>query len=243
MKKLSILLCQSLKRKFLRKKREKSLSFLQWFVSFLSKIKNVLLAGCTVLLTGLPLGASAEKNRPLPWPHFLDSLQLAPEQQQLEAVNRTINRLVRFAEDQVIWRRKDYWATPHETFNKGYGDCEDYAIAKYFSLRYLGFSEDKLWMTYVKAHVGNTQDPLFRAHMVLAYYAHPSAAPLILDNLVTSIDSVSLRPDLRIVFQFNSHALVINKQRYSLSALPHWTRVIEKMRPLEKRFQASKGKA
>ena len=45
----------------------------------------------------------------------------------------------------------DYWETPVEALWKGAGDCEDYAIAKYFSLRHLGVSSDKLRITYVKA--------------------------------------------------------------------------------------------
>ncbi|BBN52020.1 hypothetical protein TRE132_01450 [Pseudomonas chlororaphis subsp. aurantiaca] len=55
--------------------------------------------------------------------------------------------------------------TPVEALWKGAGDCEDYAIAKYFSLRHLGVSSDKLRITYVKALRQN------RAHMVLTYYS------------------------------------------------------------------------
>ena len=40
--------------------------------------------------------------------------------------------------------KKDYWATPIEFMGTGAGDCEDYAIAKYFSLINLGIPEDKL---------------------------------------------------------------------------------------------------
>ena len=44
----------------------------------------------------------------------------------------------------------DYWATPVESLRKGEADCEDYAIAKYFTLRQLGVADDKLRITYYK---------------------------------------------------------------------------------------------
>jgi predicted transglutaminase-like cysteine proteinase len=45
--------------------------------------------------------------------------------------------------DQLNWGMEDYWQTPYEfmTIN---GDCEDYAITKYYSMRALGIPEDRL---------------------------------------------------------------------------------------------------
>ena len=46
----------------------------------------------------------------------------------------------------------DYWASPLETLDKGRGDCEDYAIAKYFSLLAAGVPVARLRLVYVRAH-------------------------------------------------------------------------------------------
>ena len=52
-------------------------------------------------------------------------------------MNRFFNN-IRFRSDQKTWGKEDYWALPREFLNRGIGDCEDYAIAKYITLRRLG---------------------------------------------------------------------------------------------------------
>ena len=66
---------------------------------------------------------------------------------QLEAVNRYMNK-VRFMPDLRNYRQNDYWATPGE-FMKNGGDCEDYAIAKYMSLRALGVPDERMRIVIV----------------------------------------------------------------------------------------------
>jgi predicted transglutaminase-like cysteine proteinase len=61
---------------------------------------------------------------------------------QLDAVNRYMNK-VRFMPDLRNYRQNDYWASPVE-FMKNGGDCEDYAIAKYMSLRALGVADERM---------------------------------------------------------------------------------------------------
>jgi hypothetical protein len=58
-------------------------------------------------------------------------------------------------------------------------------------------------LIYVKANRGNGSE----AHMVLAYYASPSADPVILDNLESEIRPASKRADLTPVFSFNSQGI------------------------------------
>ena len=122
---------------------------------------------------------------------------------KLAAVNDFFNRRIVFREDIEVWQQPDYWASPLETLNQGQGDCEDYAVAKYFSLLAIGVQPARLRMVYVLAQVGAAQMP----HMVLAYYAAPGAEPMILDNLVGELRSASRRPDLTPVFSFNSDGL------------------------------------
>jgi predicted transglutaminase-like cysteine proteinase len=125
------------------------------------------------------------------------------DEAQLAAVNSYFNRRIVFAEDIDVWGQEDYWASPLEALAQGRGDCEDYVIAKYFSLLASGMPVARLRLVYVRAQIGGES----RAHMVLAYYAQPDAEPLILDNLITTIRPASRRPDLQPVFSFNSDGL------------------------------------
>ena len=122
---------------------------------------------------------------------------------RLQTINEFFNRRIVYAEDTEVWNQVDYWATPLETLAQGRGDCEDYAIAKYFSLVASGMPVSKLRLVYVRAQLGGQ----VQAHMVLAYYASPGAEPLILDSLVTEVRPASRRPDLTPVFSFNSEGL------------------------------------
>ena len=115
---------------------------------------------------------------------------------KLKAVNRFFNR-IEYASDYSRWDQKDYWATPFEVLGVNSADCEDYAIAKYFTLSSMGVDEDRLRITYVKSL------KLDEAHMVLAYYPAEDAEPLILDNLEQTIRPAAQRTDLIPVYSFN----------------------------------------
>ncbi|MDH1441208.1 transglutaminase-like cysteine peptidase [Pseudomonas sp. GD03721] len=141
--------------------------------------------------------------RILDWEALIKSSAALPELDKLNEVNRFFNRKVRFVDDIQLWRENDYWATPVEMLIKGAGDCEDYSIAKYFTLRRLGIPSEKLRITYVKALNYN------QAHMVLTYYASPSAEPLVLDNLINDIRPASQRKDLLPVYAFNAEGLYL----------------------------------
>jgi len=126
---------------------------------------------------------------------------------QLRLVNDFFNRRIRFGEDQEIWGQSDHWATPMETLGKGAGDCEDFAIAKYFTLLLLNIPDEKMRLIYVQARLGGINSSITQAHMVLAYYPTPEAEPLILDNLINDLQPASRRPDLLPVFSFNAQGL------------------------------------
>jgi len=122
---------------------------------------------------------------------------------RLKDINDFFNRRLAFREDTVTWGLPDYWATPLESLEKRAGDCEDYAIAKYFSLAAAGVPTARLRMVYVRARLQGQS----LAHMVLAYYAEPGSEPLILDNLRPEVLPASQRPDLTPVFSFNTEGL------------------------------------
>jgi len=76
------------------------------------------------------------------WMHFLDSIRSRDFSAQMDAVNRYMNQH-KYVLDIVNWAVEDYWATPYE-FLRVDGDCEDFAIAKFISLRLLGHENAKM---------------------------------------------------------------------------------------------------
>ncbi len=154
----------------------------------------------------------------------------ADEQVKLAQVNNFFNRNIDFGDDIFVWGTKDYWASPLETIGRAAGDCEDYTIAKYVFLKIMGVPNEKLRLTYVKARLPRG----VVAHMVLSYYASPTAEPLILDNLIPSIQPASNRTDLTPVFTFNDKGLWVgnsNKRRGSASKhLSRWRDLLVRLR-------------
>lgn len=173
-----------------------------------------------------PLGAGQQRIDA--WQQLLATKKQLSDSERLQVVNQFFNRQLRYAEDIDLWHEVDYWATPIQSLIKGAGDCEDYAIAKYFSLRRLGIPADKLRITYVKALRQN------RAHMVLTYYSSPEAMPLVLDSLIDAIKPASERTDLLPVYAFNGEGLWLtgaagNKKVGDTKRLSRWQDLLKKM--------------
>lgn len=146
------------------------------------------------------------RQRVADWQLLMDSSTHLPDREKLERVNNFFNGNVQFISDQSLWKKKDYWATPIEMLSIGGGDCEDYAVGKYFTLKRLGIDEDKLRLTYVKAI------ELGQAHMVLTYFESKRAIPLVLDNLIIDIKPANQRQDLVPVYSFNGQGLWLAKR-------------------------------
>ncbi|QLI82955.1 transglutaminase-like cysteine peptidase [Chitinibacter fontanus] len=162
----------------------------------------------------------------------LSASKTLAEAEKLKRVNEFFNRRLQFQDDSTIWQQTDYWATPLETLGKGAGDCEDFAIVKYFALKELGVSAEKLRMSYVKAKIGGSNSTVTQAHMVLTYYPSPDAEPLVLDNLITEIRPASRRPDLTPVFSFNSEGIFTGsgvQPSGSIDRLSRWKDVLLRM--------------
>jgi len=83
------------------------------------------------------------------WQRLIESVRSLSALQKLNRLNPAINEMASYADDQVIYGTRDYWASPGE-FLKGRADCEDYAIVKYFSLVQLGFTAEQLRIVIVK---------------------------------------------------------------------------------------------
>jgi len=129
--------------------------------------------------------------------------ELSTTRQKIEAVNNYINARVEYRPDIEVWGKTDYWASVDETLTKGYGDCDDYAIAKYFTLKEVGFSEDDMRIVVLKDHSIN------QIHAVLS--VNVNGAEYILDN-----QSPYLRTD---------HQLTYYEPIYSINETRWWRAV------------------
>jgi len=141
------------------------------------------------------------------WIQLMQTGKNTSDWEKLKKVNRFFNQRIEFVDDIYLWNSVDYWATPVEFLSRGQGDCEDYSIAKYFTLLELGVPETKMRITYVKALELN------QAHMVLTYYSSPRAVPFVLDNLIPEIKLANKRKDLQPVYSFNGSGLWLSKAR------------------------------
>jgi predicted transglutaminase-like cysteine proteinase len=159
-----------------------------------------------------------------------------PIESRLQKINNYINRKILYTDDIEAWGQSDYWATPLESLAKGKGDCEDYVIAKYFSLRNMNIPDNQLRLIYVKARIGGANSTIQQAHMVLAYYPAGEAEPLILDNLISDIRAASRRTDLTPIFSFNGQGVFAGAASNSnvgpggTSRLSRWQDLLERAR-------------
>ena len=165
------------------------------------------------------------------WRRLIEESRSLPDSDKLNKVNTFFNRRMLFEDDIVVWQQADYWATPLEFMGRGSGDCEDFTIAKYITLQMLGIGNERLRLIYVRAKSGSTASI---AHMVLGFYPQPTAEPLILDNLISSVRPASQRTDLSPVFSFNAAGLWVGGATTSsadpTTRLSRWRDVLERMR-------------
>lgn len=170
------------------------------------------------------------------WSSLMQTYTDAPIDTRLQKVNDFFNRKIIYYEDQEVWGQADYWATPMESLSKGKGDCEDYVIAKYFTLRNMNIPDNQLRLIYVKARIGGPASTVQQAHMVLAYYASADAEPVVLDNLISDIRPASRRTDLFPVFSFNSQGVFAGTAANAVlgpggtSRLSRWQDLLERAR-------------
>ncbi|MCG3656845.1 transglutaminase-like cysteine peptidase [Aliarcobacter butzleri] len=111
----------------------------------------------------------------------------------------------------------DYWMTPKEFFIKGHGDCEDYVIAKYFTLLELGVKKENLYPAIVKVE-GSAS-----LHLVLLYVEDKNKSPLVLDNLSFKILPFSKRTDLTPIAAFNEiDSYTLTREKFLQKANVDW---------------------
>ncbi|AXH14273.1 transglutaminase-like cysteine peptidase [Malaciobacter mytili] len=138
------------------------------------------------------------------WDNLIENAKKEKLLYKLKMVNDFFNKIT-YKLDSVHWGKNDYWASPFEFLGTGAGDCEDYAIAKYYTLRQLGIPDDKLRIVYVKLLRKNSK--FEQAHMVLTYYHTPDSTPIVLDNVNKKLVLANKRNDLKPVYSFNASGL------------------------------------
>lgn len=165
----------------------------------------ILIGGCTTSPKVTPPPPTDAEKRINSWQSLIESMGSSSTDQKLLAVNAFFNQL-EFVDDIDHWGREDYWATPLETLRTNGGDCEDFTIAKYFTLREMDVPETSMRLAYVRSLTLN------QPHMVLIYRKDPAADSLVLDNLVNAIVPAAQRNDLVPIYSFNTLGLWIAKQ-------------------------------
>lgn len=132
------------------------------------------------------------------WKSVLDQQRGGPLSTALAQVNRYINKYP-YVLDQVNWGMLDYWATPFELISVN-GDCEDYAIAKYYSLRYLGLSPDRMRIIIVQDfNLGGI------IHAILGVYDDNNDL-MILDNQIKQVVPANRVYHYRPIYGINENA-------------------------------------
>ncbi|PHR72449.1 MAG: sulfate adenylyltransferase [Arcobacter sp.] len=111
----------------------------------------------------------------------------------LTRVNNFFNKIEALA-DLKNYRKIDYWASRKEFLIRGKGDCEDYVIAKYFTLLELGFKPKDFSLLQVEYKK--------QLHLVLTYKNNKEK--IVLDNINKKIVNINERNDLAVLYEIQS---------------------------------------
>jgi predicted transglutaminase-like cysteine proteinase len=175
-----------------------SLKALPQWTRVLGKIKeeDIVYAACDVDARKCPSPAASA------WRASRRRVEGLKPLEQLREINRFLNSWV-YREDVENYGVDDFWASPLQFVSQS-GDCEDYAIIKYVTLRQLGFPAEKLRIVVL-------QDTLRAVpHAVLAVYLDGKI--LILDSLFDAV-----LPDTQVTFYV---------PQYSVNETTRWAHVM-----------------
>jgi predicted transglutaminase-like cysteine proteinase len=130
------------------------------------------------------------------WRALIRQLRGQDRMRQIRAVNAFMNRM-HYVEDISNYGVIDHWATPLELLARD-GDCEDYAIAKYVTLRELGFPRSDMRILVL--------NDLNRrlAHAILIVYLDGRAYAL--DNQIAQVVPADAIHHYRPIFSINEEA-------------------------------------
>lgn len=115
---------------------------------------------------------------------------------KLSTVNRTINRMIAYRKDSVVYGNLDYWAKPTEILSIGAGDCEDFAILKMAALLEVGIPAASMSLVVLQ----DRQRRVFHAVLSVA----TQSGTFILDNLSDVVVRDSDRPNYVPLYSFST---------------------------------------
>lgn len=127
---------------------------------------------------------------------FLNEISALNQTQKILKVNSYINQIVPMY-DADNYNHEEHWASTYEFLSKGGGDCEDYVIAKRYTLELLEIPSKDMFFTVVKEKFFGGD------HMVLSLHVNKTKQPIVLDNLSTNVMEIKKRVDLEPIFFFN----------------------------------------
>ncbi|NYT40293.1 transglutaminase-like cysteine peptidase [Sphingomonas sp. R-74633] len=145
---------------------------------------------CMMPADELPAECGARPN----WRAGFEALRGLPAGERVVAVQARVNKLP-YVSDLANWGMADRWETPAEMFARG-GDCEDYALTKYFALRDLGLSESAMRLAIVWDNVDQEQ------HAVL--FVDVDGQNWVLDNkFAMPVPATSVEARYRVIWSVN----------------------------------------
>ena len=131
------------------------------------------------------------------WQKFIKSIQHESKLRQMLKVNMWFEQFS-YKQDNWVYSSDDYWATPLEFLERG-GDCEDFAIIKYMSLKQLGFAPEDMKITIVYDVYSGTD------HAFLVVYHNN--AEFVLDNREKLSVSRYMKKRYKPYYAFNENSL------------------------------------
>jgi Bacterial transglutaminase-like cysteine proteinase BTLCP len=157
-----------------------------------------------------PLAVDEGAQAPARWNALREQALQLPEPRRIGHVNSAVNAFV-YRSDREMHGVDDYWDAPFELMQRGAGDCEDFAIAKYMLLLQAGIPRERLKMAFAFHDASGSGEALRapagpqRTHVVVLYEPEIGSEPLVLD-MISQIAPLAARPDLRLVFDFDDLA-------------------------------------
>ncbi|TIW18213.1 MAG: transglutaminase, partial [Mesorhizobium sp.] len=115
---------------------------------------------------------------------------------KLAFVNSSINRLIAYRKDSVVYGKLDYWAKPSEILEHRAGDCEDFAILKMAALLRAGIPAQSMSLVVLQ----DRRRKFF--HAVLSVSTGSGA--FILDSLSNNVAIDSDLPDYVPLYSFST---------------------------------------
>jgi len=162
------------------------------------------------------------------WEKMVEKAKKLPEIKKINMVNNFFNQEIDYQQDIHLYRISDHWASIAETLRLAQGDCEDYVIAKYVTLRILNIDDAKLKLKYVVHESEKKLTP----HMVLVYQKSIKSPKMVLDNINTSIKNLNDRKDLSVRYAFNANRVWIGISSYAFHQVKNkfvkWHEVLSK---------------